>query len=168
MIFHTLFLIGFSLSIVNCQTTFPCNVSAPCGCSRSPAVISRIMGGETAVNGSWGWAVSISLNDSYFCGGVLISQSWVLSTASCIWDYRAADIYVSAATNVFWGWKQWRSVISVIRHPDFSTYTWVNDLILLRLSSPFNMTDSAIARVCLPPETTEDYPPVNSSVDDVV
>ena len=160
----TIFLIGISLAVVNCQTTFPCNVSAPCGCSGAPAVTSRIYGGETAVNSSFGWAVSILLNNTYYCSGTLISQSWVLSSQGCIGYFRAWEIYVSAATNTFLTWKQWRSVTSLVRHPGFNSFSWVNDLILLQLASPFNMTDTAIARVCLPPETTADYPPINSSV----
>ena len=118
MFLLTLLSIGITLSIADGQTTFSCNISAPCGCSQTPAVVaSRILGGETAVNGSWGWTVSILLNNTYICGGTLISQSWVLSSASCIGIYRSWEIYVSAATNLLLSWKQWRSVISVNRHP---------------------------------------------------
>ena len=167
MFLLTFFSIGITLSIVDGQTGYPCDINAPCGCSLTPAVVaSRILGGETAVNGSWGWTVSILLNNTNYCGGILISQSWVLSSASCMSIFRSWEILVSAATNMFLGGKQVRSVVSVNRHPNFNANTWANDLTLLQLSSPFNMTDLAIARICLPPETTADYPPVNSSVSD--
>ena len=143
---------------------YPCDISSPCGCSSVPAVTARIFGGETAVNNSWGWAVSVSLNLTYTCSGTLISSSWVLATPTCIGNYSAPEIYISAATNVLFGWKQWRTVNAVIRHPNYNPSTAINNLVLLRLSSPFNMTDSDIARICLPAETTTDYPPVNASV----
>ena len=164
MLLPTIFLIGISLSVVNCQTTFPCNASAPCGCSGVPVVTSRILGGETAVNNSLGWAVSILLNNTYYCSGTLVSQSWVLTSAGCLGYFRSWEIFVSAATNGLLTWKQWRSVTALIRHPGFTPNSWVNDVALLQLASPFNMTDSAIARICMPVETTADYPPINSSV----
>ncbi|CAF4396060.1 unnamed protein product, partial [Adineta steineri] len=41
-------------------TIFTCNTFASCGCSRyNVAINARIIGGEPAVNHSWGWAVSL-------------------------------------------------------------------------------------------------------------
>ena len=143
---------------------YPCDASAPCGCSSAPAVTSRIYGGETAVNSSWGWAVSIILNDTYVCSGTVISSSWVLAAATCFNGYRASEINISAATNVVWNGKQWRAVSALIRHPNLNLPTRMNNLALLQLSPPFNMTDPGIARICLPTDTTTDYPPMNASV----
>ena len=42
------------------------------------------------------------------------------------------------------------------QHPNFHPYTWANNLALVQLASPFNMTDSAIARIHLPDETSRD------------
>jgi hypothetical protein len=49
--------------------TYSCDPSASCGCSSSPASLSRILGGEPALNNTWGWAVSILFNDMYYCAG---------------------------------------------------------------------------------------------------
>ncbi|CAM4634444.1 unnamed protein product, partial [Lepidochelys olivacea] len=58
-----------------------------CGLPAIQPVISgyaRIMNGETAVPGSWPWQVSLQDNTSFhFCGGSLISENWVVTTAHC-------------------------------------------------------------------------------------
>ena len=144
--------------------SYPCNASAPCGCSANPVVTSRILGGEAAANLTWGWAVSLSLNGTSMCGGTLISSSWILTAAGCTNYYPASEILISAATNELLGWIQWRRVSLVIKHPAYNTTTGVNDIALLRMSAPFDMTNPSIARICLPIWTSEDDPSINSSV----
>ena len=144
--------------------SYPCNASAPCGCSANPVFMSRILGGETAADLTWGWAVSVSLNTSYFCGGTLISSSWVLTTAACIGYYRTSEILISAATNRLLGFTQRRGVSLVIKHPSYDVTSRVNDIALLKTGSPFDMLYPSVSRICLPIWTSEDDPPINSSV----
>ena len=145
---------------------YPCDASAPCGCSSAPAVTSRIYGGEQAANSSWGWTVYVSLNNSQVCSGTLISSSWVLAAAACFNGLRAYEVYIAAAIKVGTGWEQRRTGIALFRHPDYNLATLMNNFILLQLSSSLNMTDPGIARICLPAETTTNYPPMNASVGD--
>jgi secreted trypsin-like serine protease len=146
--------------------TYSCDPNASCGCSTSPATVSRILGGETALNNTWGWVVSILFNNSYYCAGSLISDSWILTTVNCVRSYRPSEILVSAATNQRFGWKQRRYASVVIKHPNYDSQTQVNDIALIRVSSLFNMADASIAQICLPMMTitAEDYPPINSPV----
>lgn len=162
-----MFIVILLLSILSYQTSaimYPCDISAACGCSKEPAVTTRIFGGETAVNNSWGWAVTVYLNSTFYCTGTLISSSWVLTAALCVNIYTASDIVISAATSVRLGGKQWRNVAAIHLHPNFNATRATNNLALLRLSTPLNMTDSAISQICLPAETTEEYPPINATV----
>ena len=161
------FLIAFMMTICLLDSQlvqYACDPSATCGCSSRPAVVSRIYGGESAVNNSWGWAVSILINQTYYCGGVLISASWVLTTANCVQGYRASEVWLSAGTNVLLGGKQTRTASRVIQHPSFDDYWWTNNIALIHVSPPFNMTDPSISVICLPIATDEDFPPTNSSV----
>ena len=158
-------LFAFSiLSMTNGQTNYACDRNASCGCSTSPAAVARMIGGETARNNTWGWAVSLLLNSSFVCGATLISSSWILTSSSCLESYRPSEIIASAATNQLLGYKQWRYASVLIKHPDYDSATRVNDIALIQVSPPFNMSDPGIAAICLPLMATDDYPIINTSV----
>jgi len=45
----------------------------------------RVIGGIKAYHGQFPWQVALRVeNDSYFCGGSLISSQWVLTAAHCV------------------------------------------------------------------------------------
>lgn len=54
-------------------------------CGTRPLVKSaRIVGGENATYGEWPWQVMVlESNSENFCGGVLISEDLVVTSASC-------------------------------------------------------------------------------------
>lgn len=53
---------------------------------------SRIVGGQVADPGEWGWQVSIQYDYSntwrHICGGTLIQQNVVLTAAQCVSGLR--------------------------------------------------------------------------------
>jgi len=46
----------------------------------------RIVGGNQAVSGSWPWQIGLTMASGYspFCGGVIISNKWILTAAHCV------------------------------------------------------------------------------------
>ena len=59
---------------------------------------TRIVGGTNAKLGDWPWQVNIdylynTANPGYHCGGTLIDEEWVLSTAHCFYDDKNKDNY---------------------------------------------------------------------------
>ena len=144
--------------------TYSCDPSSRCGCSIQPATVSRIVGGEDARNQSWGWMVSILLNRTSLCGGSILSSSWVLTAAHCVDGLLPGQIIVSAATNRLLGGNQASYASQIIIHSAYDRTTQVNDIALVRVAAPFNMTDVNIARICLPSVTASDYPPTDSPV----
>ena len=151
------------------QTVYSCNASASCGCSRNPAVVTRIVGGEAANSSTWGWAVSISIASRYLCGGSIISDSWVITAAHCVSDHISSQITVYAGSTRRWVGTQIRAVRNTIMHPNYDSTTFVNDIALLQLQFPFNMSDPSLSLVCLPSvnETTlsmGEWPPAGTTV----
>ncbi|CAF0863890.1 unnamed protein product [Rotaria sordida] len=147
------------------QITYLCNSTAACGCSTNPALVTKIVGGETASINTWGWIVSLSINQAWMCGGTILSSSWILTAAHCVEDVQNPSlVLISAATNQLFGWEQSRSASTVIIHPQYNGSMFENDIALIKVSPPFNMTDLSISKICLPISTTEDYPPISSTL----
>ncbi|KAM6223532.1 chymotrypsin-like protease CTRL-1 [Rhynchocyon petersi] len=110
----------------------------------------RIVNGENAVSGSWPWQVSLQDSSGFhFCGGSLISQSWVVTAAHCnvspgrhfvvLGEYDRS----SSAEPV-----QVLSISRAITHPSWNSITMNNDVTLLKLASPAQYT-ARISPVCL-------------------
>ena len=134
----------------NHETVYSCNASASCGCSMNPAVVSRIVGGEAANSSTWDWTVSLSIAHRWFCGGSIISDSWVITAAHCVSGFRPSQVIVYAGSTLVSYGTQVRVVGDIIMHPNYNSTTFVNDIALLRLQLPFNMSDPSLSLVCLP------------------
>ena len=144
--------------------THHCNPNARCGCSSKPAIISRIVGGENADMNSWGWAVALHYGGEYFCGGSILSERWILTAAHCLAGLNPGLITVSAGSNRLSSVNQRRTLDSVIIHAEYDAEMFDNDIGLIKLRSPLNMSDSTIARLCLPMSTDRFYPPTDTNV----
>ncbi|UJR24280.1 hypothetical protein I4U23_027247 [Adineta vaga] len=147
------------------QTTFTCNSTASCGCSTQTAIVTKIVGGEAAQPKSWGWAVALTYNSNQLlCGGTILSSYWILTAAHCVIGKTASLINVYAGSNNLTSFSQASTAATVYMHPNYNTSTYVNDIALLRLNTPFDMSDAGLAKICLPASTTEIYPPINSTL----
>jgi secreted trypsin-like serine protease len=142
----------------NSVTVYRCSRDAACGCSVNPVVLSRIVGGEPAANLTWGWMVSLrsTTDNSHFCGGSIISPSYILTAAHCtamlvsplLLRVHAGSIYDRLPLQV-------RDVTKIINHPLYSATDYLNDIAILKLASPLNLTQIGIDKVCLPNVTSE-------------
>ncbi|CAF0906363.1 unnamed protein product [Adineta ricciae] len=131
------------------QYLYSCDPTVSCGCSPNSATVSRIVGGETAATSTWSWAVSISINNQALCGGSVISSSWVITAAHCVSGLAASKVTVYAGSNARFS-GQSRVASSITVHPSYVSSTHVNDIALIRLSSPLTISNSSVKPVCIP------------------
>ena len=130
----------------------------PCGCGRLSVVLSnaRMIHGEEAVTNSWSMVVSIRLSssDRHACGGTILSESHVLTAASCVADRAISSISIAAGVhNRSDSYAIIRKVDSMFIHPDYvrTADDHVNNVAILHLSQPLDFkSEPVIARTCLP------------------
>ncbi|XP_051007611.1 anionic trypsin-2 isoform X1 [Acomys russatus] len=107
----------------------------------------KIVGGYTCQKNSVPYQVS--LNSGYhFCGGSLINDQWVVSAAHC-YKSRIQVRLGEHNIDVLEGDEQFVSSAKIIRHPNFSSRTLDNDIMLIKLSSPVTL-NARVATVSLP------------------
>uniref|UniRef100_A0A8C9ZRL1 chymotrypsin n=1 Tax=Sander lucioperca TaxID=283035 RepID=A0A8C9ZRL1_SANLU len=111
---------------------------------------NKIVNGQNAVSGSWPWQVSLQDGRGFhFCGGSLINQYWVVTAAHCRVSPRNHRVILgehdrqSNSDNTITHKK-----LSLLNKNNFN-----NDITLLKLSSPVQMT-SRVSPVCLASSST--------------
>ncbi|XP_053550796.1 serine protease 33 isoform X2 [Bombina bombina] len=124
-------------------------VIVECG---NPQDQSRIMGGESALNGAWPWQVSLRYNGFHFCGGSLISKKWVISAAHCFKSYRPSTVYVYLGSYNLDQSSSQEVAIKVktaLTNNNYNGEGTSGDISLVELETEVNYTNY-ILPVCLP------------------
>lgn len=141
---------------------YSCDRDRPCGCSQIPSVIGYLIGGESSVPNSWGWAVSLQIPGGHFCGGTIINKDYVLTAAHCTQNKmdKISKIMVCAGINrLDEQCRQRRSVQSIFNHPQYNNNLLANDIALIRVTPPFDLSDTSIKTLCIPGSMDdENYP----------
>jgi len=126
------------------------NLAEECGIEGPPS-IDRIVGGEEAAEHQWPWIVALFIDDSWFCGGALISENWVMTAAHCVEDAFYFDI-MAGAHNVREDSEPNRVEITSFNgftHENWDTNTLENDIALIELPEAITFNDY-IKPSCLP------------------
>jgi secreted trypsin-like serine protease len=114
----------------------------------SPGKASAIVNGEETHAGEQPWTVGIAqaaVSDGYtaqFCGGTLITNSWVLTAAHCTYN-ETGVAFNAAELDVIIGRHQLSStqgerirIDKIVRNRNYDVVTLHNDIALLHLSQP--------------------------------
>ncbi|CAF1389323.1 unnamed protein product [Adineta ricciae] len=146
-------------------TTYVCDRNQGCGCSKydTTTVNARIVNGEAAAAGTWGWAASLKLNSENpnFCGGTVIDEQHILTAAHCIADlgeygFSIYDIEVRLGLIDISDpgpHAESYSLESATIHPKYNTHDAAAgyDIAVLTLSRAIDFNRNAfISKVCLP------------------
>ncbi|XP_065123718.1 chymotrypsin A-like [Paramisgurnus dabryanus] len=137
-------------------------IGAAYGCgvpAISPVITgySRIVNGEEAVPHSWPWQVSLQDSTGFhFCGGSLISDTWVVTAAHC--NPRTSHRVILGEHNRASNSEaiQVMAVGKVFKHPNYNSFTINNDITLIKLATPARL-GMQVSPVCLA-ETNDNFP----------
>ncbi|XP_018582469.1 transmembrane protease serine 5 isoform X2 [Scleropages formosus] len=114
----------------------------------------RIVGGNMAPEGKWGWQSSLRWRGRHICGGAIVSQRWIVTAAHCFTRYnmmQPSDWKVVVGTvKVFESsLEKEYSALQIHWHPQYSTESNDYDLGLVHTASEIQLSDS-VRPVCLP------------------
>ncbi|XP_068225310.1 serine proteinase stubble-like [Palaemon carinicauda] len=155
-----------STSTTSTSTTTPEPWQCQCG-RRNP--VERIVGGQETTLHEYPWQVALTYGSSTpICGGSILSDKWILTSASCVDGPDVAvivgehDWSVTDETSI----RQMiiPSTLQIIMHPRYDRNTHENDVALIKLRSAINfLPDNTIAPICLPDED-DDYSNVDATI----
>ncbi|XP_013124816.2 transmembrane protease serine 2 [Oreochromis niloticus] len=138
------------------QNTCPNNMVVTLHCTDCGSRVnsSRASAGQLASLGSWPWQVSLQVAGSHRCGGAIISPYWIVTAAQCVtWATSPGDwaVYAGIVDPLGPLFNPAYSVHRIITHEAYNSQTLKNDIALMRLSQPLDITGSRnIGPVCLP------------------
>ncbi|XP_002941509.1 serine protease 27 [Xenopus tropicalis] len=124
-------------------------------CGKSNVGTNRIAGGHEATKGEFPWQVAVWLPGKMFCGGTLLSNTWVLTSAQCLDGHNASSVVVILGSIKLSGNPKEETAIPakrIIIHPYYYFSNYSGDLALIELEKPVDFT-TYITPLCLPPPT---------------
>jgi secreted trypsin-like serine protease len=119
----------------------------------------RILNGFEAPTDAFPWMVSIRLSLFgqliHICGGAIISDTFVLTAASCL---QPAIIFpnllsIKAGIHDFYNeseeTEQLRNVSQIILHPNYTSNNQLNNIALAKVSLPFNIKTLSVSTISI-------------------
>ena len=154
-------------TLILLYVSIPCNSlsyscdknSVPCGCGQASVEINaRIVNGENSVPLSWSMIVSLRRTyelSRHFCGGTILTESYILTAAHCVDSFVAGENVTIAAGvyNLSQPNQIFRQADKIIIHPLWSTLDEEHqyDIAILHLAKPLDIgLNSSLSRTCLP------------------
>ncbi|KAM6976930.1 elastase 2 [Aplochiton taeniatus] len=125
-----------------------------CGLPTFPPTITRVVGGDDVRQHSWPWQASLQYQSGssfyHTCGATLISSTWVMTAAHCI-SRNTYRVYLGKH-NLKDNNEAGSIAITpakIIVHENWDSYRILNDIALIKLSTPVTITDT-IMPACIP------------------
>lgn len=107
-------------------------------------------------------AVSIqsAINQEHICNGVILNDLWILTTAKCVRNHRAADLKIFYGSNVLNGSGKCVGVKRIFINTMFDEKRFKDDAALLRTTTKIDFIANVSGPVTLPARDV----PINASL----
>ncbi|XP_068860499.1 coagulation factor VII [Aphelocoma coerulescens] len=133
------------------QVKYPCG-KIPVLAKKNSTAKGRIVGGLICPPGECPWQALIIQDQREKCGGTLLSPEWVVTAAHCLEYTHPKQLRVRLGEhkiNVDEKTEQESGVARMIIHEGYMNGHVNNDIALLNLETPVNLTDYVVP-ICLP------------------
>uniref|UniRef100_T1J1Z5 Peptidase S1 domain-containing protein n=1 Tax=Strigamia maritima TaxID=126957 RepID=T1J1Z5_STRMM len=125
------------------------NISCKCGVGRQ----TKIVGGDKAIANEFPWAVALTYNGFFGCGGSLINEKYVLTAAHCINNVNPKLMKVVLGAHNLTDPNEkgvsYHPVQRIIKHEGYSEFLLINDIALLELKDEVKMSETT-KPICMP------------------
>ncbi|CAF0765972.1 unnamed protein product [Adineta ricciae] len=145
----------FSDSLPVSTTSLPPSTCGICEIKSRIDYGDRIVNGQPVNRHTWPWIVSLQNRESHFCGGTLIDSLHVITAAHCF-DTSGSSTSAYQVVAGLLNLRQSRlaavqrfNIDRVFRHEQYSSTKLINDIAIIKLSKPAQIT-SSVYPICLP------------------
>ncbi|XP_062391251.1 transmembrane protease serine 3, partial [Sardina pilchardus] len=142
------------------QLGYPSKTQCPSGmavtlqcqaCGSRPGFGARIVGGNVSGEGQFPWQVSLHFHSEHLCGGSIITHTWILTAAHCVYGFAYPSLWavhvglidqpVNGAQSV--------AVEKIIYHSRYRPKGLDYDIALMKLANPLTF-NGLVEPICLP------------------
>lgn len=112
------------------------------------------------------WSGEIGQDYLPFCGGSIVNRSWIVTAAHCVddstgWPYL--QVATGVATTVGLAGNSFVDVVEVLVHEQWSPETSENDVALLKLATPLELSGTSRRAIDLPTSVGGSWPSSGTS-----
>jgi uncharacterized protein (TIGR03382 family) len=106
-----------------------------------------IVGGTTAEITAAPWQVSLQTQNQHFCGGSIISPTWIVTAAHCVAEGAPQRIVAGVSRTSLSAQGQIRQVKRVIMYPGYTDPTVGKDAALIELTAPLTLNATTVKAI---------------------